>query len=66
MAATNLAFEIVKDQLYVLAESPARVVTPKGCPPSALLNSRPELRMVGLELRASAEQPLLRQMRIAA
>jgi hypothetical protein len=61
-----LAFEIVKNQLYVLAESPARVVTPKGRPPERPHGFTSQPRMVGLELRASAEQPLLRQMRIAA
>jgi hypothetical protein len=60
-----LAFEIVKDHQYVLAESPGRVAAPKGRPTEPPPGFTPQ-RMVGLELRASAGTPLLREVTIEA
>jgi hypothetical protein len=60
-----LAFEIVKDQQYVLAESPARLAEPKGRPPEPHPGFTQQ-RMVGLELRALAGKPLLRKVTIEA
>jgi hypothetical protein len=61
-----VAFEIVKDQLYVLAESPARVAALESRPPEPHPGLTWAPRMVGLELRAPAGKPLLRQAGIVS
>ena len=59
-----LAFEIVKDQLFLLADSPARVAAPKDRPPEPHPGSGSQPRMVGLEVRAPTMQLLLRKVTI--